>query len=289
MSTKFLSMHMFLRALLYVTLLVGAAFFLAPLYVMVVTSLKDADEIRQNSLVSLPGGLNFDAWRLAWDSACTGAQCSGLEPFFWNSVWMTIPAVLISTTWGALNGYVLSLWKFRGSESLFAFLLFGVFMPFQVVLLPMSQVLEWLGMSSSITGLILVHLLAGLPSTTLFFRNYYAAVPKDLLNAARMDGAGFWMIFLRIIVPMSTPIVMVTLIWQFTQIWNDFLFGVAFSGADSKPITVGLNNLANTTSSVKAYNVDMAAALIAGLPTMLVYVVAGRYFVRGLTAGAVKG
>ncbi len=289
MSTKFLSMHMFSRALLYVTLLVGAAFFLAPLYVMVVTSLKDADEIRQNSLVSLPGGMNFDAWRLAWDSACTGAQCSGLEPFFWNSVWMAVPAVLISTTWGALNGYVLSLWKFRGSETLFAFLLFGVFMPFQVVLLPMSQVLGWLGMSSSIAGLILVHLLAGLPSTTLFFRNYYAAVPKDLLNAARMDGAGFWMIFLRIIVPMSTPIVMVTLIWQFTQIWNDFLFGVAFSGADSKPITVGLNNLANTTSSVKAYNVDMAAALIAGLPTMLVYVVAGRYFVRGLTAGAVKG
>ena len=289
MSTKFLSMHMFLRALLYVTLLVGAAFFLAPLYVMVVTSLKDADEIRQNSLVSLPSGLNFDAWRLAWDSACTGAQCSGLEPFFWNSVWMAIPAVLISTAWGSLNGYVLSLWKFRGSETLFAFLLFGVFMPFQVVLLPMSQVLGWLGMSSSITGLILVHLLAGLPSTTLFFRNYYAAVPKDLLNAARMDGAGFWMIFLRIIVPMSTPIVMVTLIWQFTQIWNDFLFGVAFSGADSKPITVGLNNLANTTSSVKAYNVDMAAALIAGLPTMLVYAVAGRYFVRGLTAGAVKG
>jgi glucose/mannose transport system permease protein len=289
MSTKLFSMHMFSRALLYVTLLVGATFFLTPLYVMVVTSLKDADEIRQNSLVSLPSGLNFDAWRLAWNSACTGAQCSGLEPFFWNSVWMTIPAVLISTTWGALNGYVLSLWKFRGSETLFAFLLFGVFMPFQVVLLPMSQVLGWLGMSSSIAGLILVHLLAGLPSTTLFFRNYYAAVPKDLLNAARMDGAGFWMIFLRIIVPMSTPIVMVTLIWQFTQIWNDFLFGVAFSGADSKPITVGLNNLANTTSSVKAYNVDMAAALIAGLPTMLVYVVAGRYFVRGLTAGAVKG
>jgi glucose/mannose transport system permease protein len=282
-------MQMLPRAMLYVTLLLGAAFFLAPLYVMLVTSLKDADEIRQHSLVSLPSGLNFDAWRLAWDSACTGAQCSGLEPFFWNSVWMTIPAVLLSTTWGALNGYVLSLWKFRGSETLFAFLLFGVFMPFQVVLLPMSQVLGWMGMSSSIAGLILVHLLAGLPSTTLFFRNYYAAVPKDLLNAARMDGAGFWMIFFRIIVPMSTPIVMVTLIWQFTQIWNDFLFGVAFSGADSKPITVGLNNLANTTSSVKAYNVDMAAALIAGLPTMLVYVVAGRYFVRGLTAGAVKG
>jgi glucose/mannose transport system permease protein len=289
MNTDWLSKQSLSRALLYVTLLIGAGFFLAPLYVMVVASLKDADEIRQHSLVSLPGAINLDAWGLAWEAACTGAQCSGLKPFFWNSIWMTIPAVLISTIWGALNGYVLSLWKFRGSETLFAFLLFGVFMPFQVVLLPMSQVLGWMGLSSSIAGLILVHLLAGLPSTTLFFRNYYAAVPKDLLNAARMDGAGFWMIFLRIIVPMSTPIVMVTLIWQFTQIWNDFLFGVAFSGADSKPITVGLNNLANTTSSVKAYNVDMAAALIAGLPTMLVYVVAGRYFVRGLTAGAVKG
>ena len=289
MSTEFFSAQTLWRVLLYVTLAIGAVFFLAPLYVMLVTSFKDAEEIRQNSLVSLPGALNFEAWQLAWDSACTGAQCSGLEPFFWNSVWMAVPAVLISTTWGALNGYVLSLWKFRGSETLFALLLFGVFMPFQVVLLPMSQVLGWLGMSSSIAGLILVHLLAGLPSTTLFFRNYYAGIPKDLMNAARMDGAGFWMIFFRIIVPMSTPIVMVTLIWQFTQIWNDFLFGVAFSGADSKPITVGLNNLANTTSSVKAYNVDMAAALIAGLPTMLVYVLAGRYFVRGLTAGAVKG
>jgi glucose/mannose transport system permease protein len=289
MSTEFFSAQTLWRVLLYVTLAIGAVFFLAPLYVMLVTSFKDAEEIRQNSLVSLPGALNFEAWQLAWDSACTGAQCSGLEPFFWNSVWMAVPAVLISTTWGALNGYVLSLWKFRGSETLFALLLFGVFMPFQVVLLPMSQVLGWLGLSSSIGGLILVHLLAGLPSTTLFFRNYYAGIPKDLMNAARMDGAGFWMIFFRIIVPMSTPIVMVTLIWQFTQIWNDFLFGVAFSGADSKPITVGLNNLANTTSSVKAYNVDMAAALIAGLPTMLVYVLAGRYFVRGLTAGAVKG
>lgn len=277
------------RSLLYLGLLLAVLVFLAPLYVMLVTSLKDADDIRQNSLVSWPQELRFEAWGLAWDSACTGAQCSGLKPYFWNSVFMAVPAVLLSTAWGALNGYVLSLWKFKGSDTLFAMLLFGVFMPFQVVLLPMSQVLGWLGLSSSIAGLILVHLLAGLPSTTLFFRNYYAAIPNDLLNAARMDGAGFWLIFTRIILPMSTPIVMVTLIWQFTQIWNDFLFGVAFSGADSKPITVGLNNLANTTSSVKAYNVDMAAALIAGLPTMLVYVLAGRYFVRGLTAGAVKG
>ena len=281
--------HHLARWALMGTLLIGAAFFLAPLYVMVITSLKDADEIRNGNLLSLPGSLNFSAWSQAWSTACTGVECNGLQPFFWNSVWMAIPAVLISTAWGALNGYVLSLWKFRGSETFFGLLLFGVFMPFQVVLLPMSQVLGWLGLSSSIGGLILVHCLAGLPSTTLFFRNYYAAVPGELLNAARLDGAGFWQIFFRIIVPMSTPIVMVTLIWQFTQIWNDFLFGVAFSGADSKPVTVGLNNLANTTSSVKAYNVDMAAALIAALPTVAVYVLAGRYFVRGLTAGAVKG
>lgn len=277
------------RFLLVATLLIGAALFLAPLYVMIVTSLKDAQALREGNLLSLPTALDFSAWRTAWSSACTGIDCRGLQPFFWNSVIMAVPAVLISTAWGAVNGYVLSLWRFRGSEVFFALLLFGVFMPFQVVLLPMSQVLGWLGLSSSIGGLVLVHCLAGLPSTTLFFRNYYAAVPMELLNAARLDGAGFWQIFFRIIAPMSVPIVMVTLIWQFTQIWNDFLFGVAFSGADSKPVTVGLNNLANTSSSVKEYNVDMAGALIAALPTIAVYVLAGRYFVRGLTAGAVKG
>jgi glucose/mannose transport system permease protein len=277
------------RLAVYGLLLVAAIFFLAPMYVMIVTSLKDAEQIRSGNLLSLPTSLNFESWSLAWSSACTGVDCRGLAPYFWNSVIMAVPAVLISTGWGALNGYVLSMWKFRGSEVLFGFLLFGVFMPFQVVLLPMSQVLGWLGISSSIAGLILVHCLAGMAGTTLFFRNYYTAVPRELVNAARIDGAGFWRIFWRIVVPMSTPILMVTLIWQFTNIWNDFLFGVAFSGADSKPVTVGLNNMANTTSSVKAYNVDMAAAIIAGLPTMLIYVLAGQYFVKGLTAGAVKG
>jgi glucose/mannose transport system permease protein len=277
------------RIALYAVLLLAAFFFLGPLYVMVATSLKDAQEIRSGNLLALPHALNFEAWALAWSGACTGVDCNGLKPFFWNSVLMTVPAVLISTAWGAMNGYVLSLWRFRGSEPLFALLLFGVFMPFQVVLLPMSQVLGALGLSSSIGGLVLVHCLAGLASTTLFFRNYYAAVPRELVNAARIDGAGFWQIFWRVVLPMSTPIIMVALIWQFTAIWNDFLFGVAFSGTDSKPITVGLNNLANTSSSVKSYNVDMAAAIIAGLPTMALYVLAGQYFVRGLTAGAVKG
>ncbi|MGS0756182.1 carbohydrate ABC transporter permease [Roseateles sp. GG27B] len=280
--------HIF-RALLYAVLGLAAFFFLAPLYVMLATSFKDAAQIRAGNLLSLPHSINFDSWRLAWSSACTGADCRGLQPYFWNSVSMAVPAVLISTAWGAINGYVLSLWKFKGSELLFGFLLFGVFMPFQVVLLPMSQVLGYLGLSSSVFGLVLVHCMAGMAGTTLFFRNYYTAIPRELVNAARLDGAGFWRIFWRIVIPMSTPILMVTLIWQFTNIWNDFLFGVAFSGADSKPITVGLNNMVNTSSSVKSYNVDMAAAVIAGLPTMLVYVLAGQYFVKGLTAGAVKG
>ena len=282
-------MKNFARFAVYGVLLVAALFFLAPLYVMLVTSFKDAEQIRSGNLLSLPTAINLESWRLAWSTACTGVDCRGLKPYFWNSVAMAVPAVLISTAWGAVNGYVLSMWKFKGSDVLFGFILFGVFMPFQVVLLPMSQVLGFLGLSSSIAGLVLVHCLAGMAGTTLFFRNYYTAIPRELVNAARMDGAGFWRIFYRIVIPMSTPILMVTLIWQFTNIWNDFLFGVAFSGADSKPITVGLNNMANTTSSVKSYNVDMAAAIIAGLPTMLVYVLAGQYFVKGLTAGAVKG
>lgn len=277
------------RWVLWSALLLFAAFFLLPFYVMVTTSLKDMAQIREGNLLSLPTSPSFDSWLKAWSTACTGIDCGGLKPFFMNSVLMVVPAVLVSTALGALNGYVLSKWRFRGSEVMFALMLFGMFMPFQVVLLPMSQILGWFGIASSIWGLILVHIIAGLPSTALFFRNYYVGLPDELIKAAMLDGAGFWRIFWRIVVPLSTPIMVVTLIWQFTQIWNDFLFGVVFSGAASKPVTVGLNNLANTSSAVKEYNVDMAAALIAGLPTLIVYVLAGKYFVRGLTAGAVKG
>jgi glucose/mannose transport system permease protein len=266
-----------------------AAFFLTPLYVMVATSLKSMEEIRNGTLLSFPADPSLAAWVKAWSEACTGTDCGGLKPFFMNSVMMVVPAVATSTLIGAINGYVLSKWRFRGSEVMFAMILFGVFMPMQVVLLPMSQVLGWLGLASSVWGLILVHVIAGIPSTTLFFRNYYVGLPDELIKAAMLDGASFWQIFRRIVLPLSTPILVVTLIWQFTNIWNDFLYGVVFSGADSKPITVGLNNLANTSSSVKEYNVDMAAAMIAALPTLLVYVLAGKYFVRGLTAGAVKG
>jgi glucose/mannose transport system permease protein len=277
------------RVLLWGALLVFAAWFLTPLYVMVATSLKDMEQVRNGNLLSWPSDPGFASWAKAWSQACTGIDCGGLKPFFMNSLLMVLPAVLVSTTIGALNGYVLSKWRFRGSETMFAMLLFGVFMPMQVVLLPMSQVLGWLGIASSIWGLILVHIVAGIPSTTLFFRNYYVGLPDELIKAAMLDGANFWQIFTRIVLPLSAPILVVTLIWQFTNIWNDFLYGVVFSGADSKPITVGLNNLSNTSSSVKEYNVDMAAAIIAALPTLFVYVVAGKYFVRGLTAGAVKG
>jgi glucose/mannose transport system permease protein len=277
------------RFILFGLLGLFAAFFLLPFYVMLVTSLKDMEEIRNGSLLSLPGMLRLDAWSKAWGTACTGMACSGLQPYFVNSLMMIVPAVAVSTVLGALNGYIFSKWKFRGSELLFALMLFGVFMPLQVVLLPMSQVLGWIGLSDSIWGLVCVHVLMGLASTTLFFRNYYLSLPDELIKAAMLDGAGFFRIFWRIVLPLSTPILVVTVIWQFTNIWNDFLFGVVFSGADSKPITVGLNNLANTSSSVKEYNVDMAAALIAALPTLAVYVLAGKYFVRGLTAGAVKG
>jgi glucose/mannose transport system permease protein len=277
------------RVLLWATLLLFAAWFLTPLYVMVTTSLKDMAQVQQGSLLSLPSSPTLAAWAKAWGTACTGIDCGGLRPFFMNSVLMVVPAVAVSTAVGAINGYVLAKWRFRGSETMFAMLLFGVFMPMQVVLLPMSQILGWLGLAASVWGLVLVHVVAGIPSTTLFFRNYYVGLPDELVKAAMLDGAGFWRIFTRIVLPLSTPIVVVTLIWQFTAIWNDFLYGVVFAGADSKPITVGLNNLANTSSSVKEYNVDMAAALIAALPTLLVYVLAGKYFVRGLTAGAVKG
>jgi len=284
-----MSRHAIHRAVLGGVLLLFALYFLTPLYVMVVTSLKDVDQVRTGGLLSPPSQPTLAAWAKAWSAACTGVDCSGLKPFFINSLLLVVPAVGVSTAIGALNGYVLSKWRFPGSDTMFAFLLFGVFMPMQVVLLPMSQVLGWLGIASSLWGLILVHVIAGIPSTTLFFRNYYVGLPDELIRAAMLDGASFWQIFTRIVLPLSTPILVVTLIWQFTNIWNDFLYGVVFSGADSKPITVGLNNLANTSSAVKEYNVDMAAALIAALPTLFVYVVAGKYFVRGLTAGAVKG
>jgi glucose/mannose transport system permease protein len=277
------------RAVIYALLAVFALYYLMPLFVMVTTSLKTLDDIRAGNLLALPAQISLDAWVKAWGSACTGVFCGGLKGNFMNSVGFVVPAVVISTLVGAFNGYVLTMWRFKGSDLLFTGLLIGCFIPFQVVLLPMAQTLGWLGIANSITGLIFVHVVYGLAFTTLFFRNFYVTVPSELTKAARIDGAGFFTIFWRIILPLSPPIIVVCVIWQFTQIWNDFLFGVVFSSGQRQPITVALNNLVNTTTGVKEYNVDMAAAIIAGLPTLFVYVVAGKYFLRGLTAGAIKG
>lgn len=277
------------RLVVYALLALFMLYYLAPLYVMLSTSFKSLDEIRGGGLLSLPHEWHTAAWGKAWSSACTGVTCDGLQPFFFNSLKMAIPAVLISTFLGAFNGYVFAHWRFRGSEALFTAMLVGCFIPFQVVILPMARVLGEFGLANTTPGLILVHVIYGTAFTTLFFRNYYIGVPEELIKAARIDGAGFFLIFRKIVLPISGPIFVVCIIWQFTQIWNDFLFGVIFAGGQSQPVTVGLNNLVNTSTGVKEYNVDMAAAIIAALPTLLVYLVAGRYFVRGLTAGAVKG
>jgi len=277
------------RIFIYAVLLLFALYFLVPLYVMVSNSLKNLDDLRAGNMLSLPLHPGFAAWLKAWSGACTGVRCDGMQPFFLNSLRMAIPAVLISSIVGALNGYVLTHWRFRGADTLFTLLLVGCFIPFQAILLPMARLEGMLGLANTTLGLIIVHVIYGLAFTTMFFRNFYLGVPSELVKAARIDGAGFFLIFTRIMLPVSLPIFMVCLIWQFTQIWNDFLFGIVFSGVDSMPVTVALNNLVNTSTGVKEYNVNMAGALIAALPTLLVYVVAGRYFVRGLTAGAVKG
>jgi len=289
MNNYKLSNFNFGRAFIYLILIFFALIYLAPLYVMFTTSLKDIEEIRSGNLMALPLDSTLYAWKKAWSSACTGSECQGLAPYFWNSVRIVVPAVIISTVVGAFNGYALAKWKFKGSELLFGALLFGCFIPFQVILLPMAKLLGELGLANTVTGLVLVHVIYGVAFTTLFFRNYYVGIPTELVKAAKLDGAGFLSIFRHIFIPLSTPIFVVTIIWQFTQIWNDFLFGVVYSGSGTQPITVALNNLVNTSVGGKEYNVDMAAAIIAAMPTLVVYVIAGKYFVKGLTAGAVKG
>ncbi len=263
----------------YAAIIFAAICFLGPFLIMINTSLKELADIRSGTLVSLPRAITFEPWQTAW------ARLSG---YFWNSVRMVAPAVAISTMIGAINGYVFSKWRFRGSEVFFTALLLGCFIPFQVVLLPMSQTLGWMGIAQKVRGLVFVHVVYGIPFTTLFFRNYYVAVPTAIVEMAKIDGAGFFGILFKILMPISVPILVVTVIWQTTQIWNDFLFGVSFSGSGSQPITVALNNLVNTSTGVKEYNVDMAGAIIAGLPTLIVYIVSGRYFLRGLTAGALS-
>ncbi|MFK7764345.1 MAG: carbohydrate ABC transporter permease [Roseobacter sp.] len=277
------------RTLIYLVLVLSALFYLLPLYIMVVNSLKPLSEITGGGMMSLPKVWTIEPWQKAWSTAQIGVEPTGLKPYFWNSISMVVPAVAISTVLGALNGYVLTKWRFRGDTILFGLMLFACFIPFQIVLIPMAAVLGFLGIAGTTAGLVLVHLVYGIGFSTLYFRNYYAIFPTELVRAAQIDGAGFFQIFWRILVPSSGPIAVVCIIWQFTNIWNDFLFGASFASGQGAPMTVALNNLVQSSTGVKEYNVHFAGAILAALPTLLVYIVAGRYFVRGLMAGSVKG
>jgi len=276
--------------MLYGTLIVVAIYYALPLYVMIVTSLKGMPEIQVGNIFAPPLEITFQPWVKAWAEACTGINCDGLSRGFWNSVRILIPSVIISVAVASVNGYALSMWKFKGSEVFFSILMIGAFIPYQVMLYPIVIMLREAGLYGSLTGLVLVHVAFGMPINTLLFRNYFASIPEELFKAARVDGAGFWAIFFRIMLPMSLPIFVVSLIIQVTGIWNDFLFGVTYiSSPDRYPMTVQLNNIVNSVQGVKEYNVNMAATLLTGLVPLVIYFASGKLFVRGIAAGAVKG
>ncbi|HEY8596604.1 MAG TPA: carbohydrate ABC transporter permease [Devosiaceae bacterium] len=273
----------------YAFLVVSALFFLVPLYVMVVTSLKTMPEIRLGHLFGLPQSWTVQPWIDAWLNACTGRDCNGLYPGFWNSVKITVPSVIVSIIIASINGYALSFWRYKFANLFFGLLVFGAFVPYQVVIYPLIMALRQMHLFATMPGIIIVHTIFGMPILTILFRNYYAAMPAELFKAARVDGAGFWQIFFRIMVPMSVPITIVAVILQVTGIWNDFLFGVVFAGRANWPMTVQLNNIVNTTTGTRAYNVDMAATILTAAVPLAVYFISGRWFVRGIAAGAVKG
>ena len=276
------------RVAIYGLLGLFAAIYLIPLIVVVLNSFREQAEIARGGLISLPESFRLDAWSQAWSTYCIAGTCEGMKRNFFNSLWMTIPATIVSTLLGALNGYVLSKWRFKGSEILFTCMLLGVFMPGQIALMPWAFVLGKLGLTNSTYGLILVHVIQGISFTTLFCRNYYVSIPDDLIKAARIDGAGFWRIFRKIVLPLSPPILIVTVIWQFTGIWNEYLFGVVFTSGVEQPITAALVALTASGTTARAYDVMSASVLIGALPPLLIYLFGGKYFVRGLTQGAIK-
>ncbi|MEO3387019.1 carbohydrate ABC transporter permease [Mesorhizobium sp. CAU 1741] len=275
--------------IVYGSLFVFAVYYLLPLYVMIVTSLKGMPEIRLGNIFSPPVEITFQAWGKAWSEACTGLNCDGLSRGFWNSVRITVPSVILSIAIASLNGYALANWRFRGATTFFAILIFGAFIPYQVMLYPMVIILREMGLYGGLWGLVIVHTVFGMPILTLLFRNYFTSLPEELFKAARVDGAGFWGIYFKIMLPMSMPIFVVAVIIQITGIWNDFLFGVVYTRPDYYPMTVQLNNIVNSVQGVKEYNVNMAATLLTGLVPLFVYFVSGKLFVRGIAAGAVKG
>ncbi len=275
--------------LLYGTLFVVVVYYALPLYVMIVTSLKGMPEIRLGNVFAPPLEVTFAPWVKAWSEACTGLTCDGLSTGFWNSVKITIPSVVLSIAIASVNGYALANWRFKGANAFFTILIFGAFIPYQVMLYPIVIMLREMGLYGSLGGLVIVHTIFGMPILTLLFRNYFASLPEELFKAARVDGAGFWGIYFQVMLPMSLPIFTVAVILQVTGIWNDFLFGVVYTGPESYPMTVALNNIVNTTQGVKEYNVNMAATILTGLVPLTIYFVSGKLFVRGIAAGAVKG
>lgn len=270
-------------------MIIFSVYYLVPLYVMLVNSVKPLEEIRQGNMMSLPQTFSLEFWGKAWSTAQIGVQATGLKPYFMNSVLMVVPAVFVSTTLGAFAGFVLAKWRFKGDNLIFGLILFGAFIPFQIVLIPSARILGLLGLAGTVWGLILIHTVYGVSFTTLFFRNAYVSLPTELIQSAQVDGAHFMRIFWSIILPNSAAVIMVTVIWQTTNIWNDFLFGASFGDATSQPMQVALNNLVSSSTGVKEYNVHFAGALMAALPTLLIYLISGRYFVRGLMSGSVKG
>lgn len=281
--------RMAVRAGVYAFLASAAIFFILPLYVMLVTSFKTMPELREGSMLALPVAINLDAWVTAWSSACTGLDCRGIAPGFFNSVKIVIPSLILSIGLGAINGYALSLWKFPGADRVAALVTLGLFIPYQVVMIPIVQIFSAIGFQGSLVSIVAVHVLFGLPFMTMLFRNFYAGLPGDLLRAAVMDGGGFWSIFRYVMLPLSTNVGIVAMIWQFTGIWNDFLLGLIFAGRDNVPMTVQLNNIVNVSLGEVQYNVNMAATLLTAIPPLIIYFVSGKYFVRGVTAGATKG
>lgn len=277
------------RVGVYAFLLLAAAFFAMPLYIMLVTSFKTMDEIRLGNIFALPVSVTLEPWATAWSSACTGVSCEGIRGGFVNSLWIVVPSTILPILLGALNGYALSFWRPKGSEALFGILMVGAFIPVQVMMFPLVRILASLGLFSSLPGIVLIHIVFSMPVMTLLFRNYYLSVPQELFKAARIDGGGFLRIFFQLMLPMSTPIIIVAAIMQVTGVWNDYILGLVFAGRDNLPMTVQLNNVINTTTGTRLYNVNMAATILTSLVPLTLYFVSGRWFVRGIAAGAVKG
>ena len=277
------------RVIVYSVLSICALFFLFPLYIMIITSLKDIVAIRSGNIFVPTMHPTFGAWDKALFHACTGLYCEGITPGFWNSVRITGPSVVVSIAVASVTGYSLANWPFKFSEAFFTVLLVSSFIPYVVMLYPLVIITRTLGIFSTLPAVVLVHTIFGLPILTLLFRNYFSSLPQELFKAARVDGAGYWRIFFQVFAPMSVPIFTVAVILQVTGIWNDFLFGVIYAGPTNYPMTVQLNNIVNSVQGGKEYNVDMAATILTGIVPLAIYFFSGKYFVRGIAAGAVKG